>query len=376
MGLFDGYGEDGAGTVADLARLIQSPIILVVNAARMTQSIAPVVKGFQHFDPQTAIAGVILNNVSGSRHRERLTRAVETYCGIPVIGVLPKSKLPFIGERHLGLVPTGESPIAVSVLDTLTAMGEDCLDLQGIEEIARRAPRLITEKTIAGPRRVHPCRIGVIRDKAFGFYYPENLDALRAEGGDLIFLDALADTSLPGLDGLYIGGGFPELYASDLEANRGFRVEIARRIEGGMPVYAECAGLMYLCKAITWKDRSYEMVGAIPANVELSDRPQGHGYVEVEVTPENPLLDAGSVIRGHEFHHSRLIPLADLTYGYRIRRGHGVDGTVDGICYANVFAAYTHLHALGTTTWAKRFVAFAAMQACSGFSEAASVEGG
>ena len=201
--------------------------------------------------------------------------------------------------------------------------------------------------TASGPRRVNPCRIGIIRDRAFSFYYPENLDALRAEGGELVFIDTLADTRLPHLDGLYIGGGFPELYTSELEANRDLRMEIAHRVDDGMPVYAECAGLMYLCKSITWRGRTYEMVGTIPADVELVDRPQGHGYVEVEVTPENPLFDAGSVLRGHEFHHSRLIPRTDLTYGYRVRRGHGIDGTVDGVCCGNVFAAYTHLHALG-----------------------------
>ncbi len=363
MGLFDGYGEDGAGTVADLAHLIEAPIILVVNAARMTQSIAPMVKGFQHFEPQTAITGVILNNVSGPRHRERLTRAVETYCGIPVLGILPKRKLPLIGERHLGLIPTEESPTANAILDTLAAMGEQYLNLEAIEEVARRAPQLAIQRTASGPRRVHPCRIGVIRDRAFSFYYPENLDALRAEGGEIVFIDSLVDTRLPWLDGLYIGGGFPEIYASELEANRDLRMEIAHRVDDGMPVYAECAGLMYLCKSIVWRGRTYEMVGTIPADVELVDRPQGHGYVEVEVTPENPLFDAGSVLRGHEFHHSMLIPRTDLTYGYRVRRGHGIDGTVDGVCCGNVFAAYTHLHALGAETWAKRFVAISTMQA-------------
>jgi cobyrinic acid a,c-diamide synthase len=373
MGLFDGYGEDRAGTVADLAHLIEAPIILVVNAARMTQSIAPMVKGFQHFEPQTAIAGVVLNNVSGPRHREKLTRAVEIYCGIPVLGILPKRKLPLIGERHLGLIPTEESPSATAILDTLAAMGEQYMNLEGIEEVARRAPQLAIQGTVSGPRRIHPCRIGVIRDRAFSFYYPENLDALRAEGGELVFIDTLADTRLPYLDGLYIGGGFPELYAAELEANRGLRMEIAHRVEGGMPVYAECAGLMYLCKSIVWRGRTYEMVGTIPADLELVDRPLGHGYVEVEVTPENPLFDAGSVLRGHEFHHSRLIPRTDLTYGYRVRRGHGIDGTVDGVCYGNVFAAYTHLHALGTPVWAKRFVAFAAMRVSSSVGEIVSV---
>jgi cobyrinic acid a,c-diamide synthase len=365
MGLFDGYRENRGGTVADLAHLIEAPIILVVNTTRMTQSVAPTIKGFQHFEPGTSIKGVILNNVSGPRHREKLMKSVEMYCGIPVVGVLPRNKLTAIGERHLGLVPAQESPAAIDVLEELASLGEQYLDLERIMNIAHDAPEIAYTPSSSGPKRVHPCKIGVIKDKAFSFYYSENLDALRSEGAELVFIDTMTDTRLPLLDALYIGGGFPELYAAELESNRALRMEIAHGIENGMFVYAECAGLMFLCKSIRWRGQSYEMVGAIPADVELIDRPQGHGYIEVEATPDNPFFESGSTLKGHEFHHSKLIPSAGLKYGYKVLRGQGIDGDVDGVCYGNVFAAYTHLHALGATSWAARFVASAVIQEAS-----------
>ncbi len=167
----------------------------------------------------------------------------------------------------------------------------------------------------------------MIADRAFSFYYPENLEALREAGADIVLIDALSDQALPEIDGLYIGGGFPELYAAELEANERLRRDIARRIEDGLPTYAECAGLMYLSRAIRWQDRRYEMVGVVPAEVEISKRPQGHGYVEMEVVVDNPWFPTGLVLHGHEFHHSRLVAAGPpLTTAYKILRGHGIDG--------------------------------------------------
>ena len=359
MGLFDGYGNDGKGTVAELARLLRAPIILVINAARMTRSVAAMVSGYQHFEPDTPIAGVILNNVSGARHREKLTQAIETHCAIPVLGAIPKDARLAISERHLGLVPSVEDPQSQAVLDTISQITEPHLDLDGLLAIARQAPAHTIEASRADEPHDVRCRIAVVRDRAFSFYYPENLQALQAAGAELVFVDSLRDTRLPDAQGLYIGGGFPELYAAELQANQGLRADIGARVEDGLAVYAECAGLMYLCRAISWQGRRYEMVGVIPAEVELSQRPQGHGYVEIEATDENPLFKQGTVIRGHEFHHSKLIPLGNLKFGYKLRRGHGIDGNVDGVCYKNLFAAYTHLHALGTRAWAAKFVALA-----------------
>jgi cobyrinic acid a,c-diamide synthase len=362
MGLFDGYADDGKGTVAELARVLRTPIILVINAARMTRSVAAMVSGYQHFEPGTPIGGVILNNVSGPRHRDKLTTAIETHCGIPVLGVIPKDARLAITERHLGLVPSTEDPQSQVVLDTISTVTENHLELDAILALARNAPAHTMESIRADEHRAVCCRIGVIRDPAFSFYYPENLQALEASGAELIFIDSLSDVRLPDVHGLYIGGGFPELYAAELQANHWLRTDIKARAENGLLIYAECAGLMYLCHGISWQGRRYEMAGVIPAEVELSHRPQGHGYVEAEATAEHPLFEKGTLIRGHEFHHSKLSSQGNLRFGYRLRRGHGIDGSADGVCYKNLFAAYTHLHALGTPAWATGLVSLATKQ--------------
>jgi cobyrinic acid a,c-diamide synthase len=209
--------------------------------------------------------------------------------------------------------------------------------------------------------------MGVIRDRAFNFYYPENLEALEQAGAELVYLDALNDPGLPALDGLVIGGGFPEMFLGDLERNASFRQELFQAIEAGLPVYAECGGLMYLCRAITWGERRAEMVGALPFEVEMEPRPQGHGYAAAEVKAPNPFFPVGSQLRGHEFHHSRLrqIPAASqptVYPAYRLLRGSGLTGSrtrgepEDGLVYRNVLASYIHLHAGGSPDWAPGLV--------------------
>lgn len=198
-------------------------------------------------------------------------------------------------------------------------------------------------------------------DPVFSFYYPDNLEALSLAGAELVFINSLQHR-LPEIDGLYLGGGFPEFFLESLEANRELRHDIADAVEDGLPVYAECAGLMYLCQGIRWQGRYHEMVGAIPAEVEIAHRPRGHGYVVAEVTAENPLFPVGLTLRGHEFHHSKLVKSDGLKFAYRMRRGRGVDGKVDGVIYKNVFAAYTHLHALGVPQWAEAFVSLASQE--------------
>jgi cobyrinic acid a,c-diamide synthase len=201
----------------------------------------------------------------------------------------------------------------------------------------------------------------VIFDQVFNFYYPENLEGLRQWGADLIFINSLQDR-LPQVDGLYIGGGFPEFFLEKLEKNKELRQELWKAIEQGLPVYAECAGLMYLSQKIHWQGRSYEMVGAIPAEVQVSEKPEGHGYVIAEIMDENPLFPIGLTIRGHEFHHSKVSLKKGVKFAYQIRRGYGIDGQRDGVLYKNIFAAYTHLHALGTPRWAEAFVSLAAKE--------------
>jgi cobyrinic acid a,c-diamide synthase len=392
MGLYDGL--DSYGTTAEIACLLNLPILLVVNTSRMTTSIAAMVKGYQLFQTDVKIAGVILNYVSGRRHEEKLRGAVEQHCGIPVVGSIPRDPDLQIAERHLGLIPSLESDGATSLIERIGKKLEPHLDLerilaiakefrparravakavsvneafQGREAMARRRPLPFPSEDRNEEREDQPikARIGVMRDRAFNFYYPENLEALKKEGAQLLFINSFVDR-LPEVDGLYIGGGFPEFFLEYLEKNRELREDIARAIEEGLPVYAECAGLMYLSRKIHWQGRSYEMVGIIPAEVQISEKPEGHGYVTTEVIDENPLFPVGLSIRGHEFHHSKVSMMNGVKFAYQIKRGHGIDGKMDGVLYKNMFAAYTHLHALGTPCWAEAFVSLAAKEGKSG----------
>jgi cobyrinic acid a,c-diamide synthase len=376
MGLYDGL--DTQGTTAEIARLLNIPVVLLVNTSRMTSSIAAMVMGYQHFQPETNIAGVLLNYVSGIRHENKLRNAVEKYCKIPVVGSIPRDEGLRVTERHLGLIPSSESNESELTIERIGRKLESRLDLDQILTIARNTkapqvsfPLLKKEKIkksslpfkerdrVRGTARTQKVRIGIIRDRAFNFYYPENLEALAMEGAELLFIDSFKDP-LPKVDGLYIGGGFPEFFLEKLEKNKELRQELWKAIEQGLPVYAECAGLMYLSQKIHWEGRSYEMVGAIPAEVRISERPEGHGYVIAEIMDENPLFPVGLTIRGHEFHHSKVSIEKGVKFAYQIRRGYGIDGKRDGVLYKNIFAAYTHLHALGTPSWAKAFVSLAA----------------
>jgi cobyrinic acid a,c-diamide synthase len=361
MGLYDGLDSAGWGSTAHLARLLNVPIILVVNAARMTGSIAAMVMGYQHFQPDVKIAAVILNNVSGSRHERKLTTAVEQYCHIPVVGSIPRDTDLSVKERHLGLIPFPEAEKPESTIELICRKLEPHLNIDGILTIARSFEITPVISLTGFKNKASLARVGVMLDRVFNFYYPENLEALSRAGADLVFIDSLQER-LPEIDGLYIGGGFPELFLKELEANRSLRLDIANAIEDGLPVYAECAGLMYLCRGISWHGQRHEMVGIIPAEVDLSVRPQGHGYVEAEVIQENPYFPIGLTLRGHEFHHSKLLKLGNVKYAYRIRRGHGIDGAVDGIIYKNAFAAYTHIHALSIPEWAEAFVSLASQE--------------
>jgi len=362
MGLFDGVDLEGSGSTAEIAKAIEAPVVLVVDATRMTRSVAAMVSGYQHFDPEVHVAGVILNKVAARpRHEQMLRAAVERYCGIPVLGVIPKGQRMDIPDRHLGLVPAEESDELASAIDEAGLSAGACLDLSAIIETARSAAPLAIEPSgPAGPVSAGPrVKVAVFMDRAFSFYYPENLEALAAAGAEIVRVNSLSDTCLPDVDAAYIGGGFPEVLAAGLAANQALRNDLRGRIEAGLPVYAECGGLMYLGRKISWRGGEYPMVGALPFDVVMTDRPQGHGYITLQVQNESPYFNAGEEIKGHEFHHSRVENLdrEQIRYAFRVTRGSGLDGRHDGIIYKNVLACYTHLHALATPQWARRLVA-------------------
>jgi cobyrinic acid a,c-diamide synthase len=372
MGLYDSPLEDGEGSSAWLARELQVPVILVVNCSRMTRSAAAMVCGYINFEPGTPVAGVILNHVGNPRHEQTIVKAVEHHCGIPVLGAIPRDDRLVIRERHLGIVPLQEQAEAVTMIDRIGAVLRQYADIDRILEIARGSHRLprfarnddgdpvIASSAATKQSSMSPVKIGVLADKAFSFYYPENLNALQQNGAQLIYIDSFRDNHLPAVDALYIGGGFPELYAAELEANSGLRRDISEGVESGMPVYAECAGLMYLCRSVIRGGRAYGMCGVIPADAAIEKKPQGHGYVSAEVTGRNPYFPAGTLLRGHEFHYSRLLNVGRTRYAYRMTRGYGMDGKNDGFIYKNVLASYMHLHASGVPSWAVNFVGLAA----------------
>ena len=358
-GLFDSFDESGVGSTAAVARTLEAPILLVVNATRIGRSAAAIVHGCQTFEPGTHIAGVVLNNVAHGRHETRLRQAIESHCGIPVVGTLPRDEKLTIPDRHLGLVPRAEEDAHLSAITACQGAIERHLDLDSVLEIARSAPPLYSPAETGNPVAESPrIKIGVIRDRAFTFYYPANLEALEDAGAELVFIDAFQDTKLPQIEALYIGGGFPEMFMDELSANASLRADVRQAIENNLPVYAECGGLMYLSERIRWGEKSAEMVGALPCVVEMTAKPQGHGYVIAKVETKNPFFSPGTVLRGHEFHNSRLVEARrnSLLTTYQLSRGNGIGGSRDGIIYRNVLAAYTHLHSGGAPDWAPGLV--------------------
>ena len=358
-GLFDGISTDGSDSNAAMANLLGAPVVLVIDTRGITRGIAPLLHGYATFDPEVKIAGVILNQVGGSRHEAKLRNAVETYTDIPVLGAVGKSSDLVIDERHLGLMPSNEHDEAQLVITRIANAVADGVDLDRLIAVAETAPEIHGVPVEPAPP-VADVRIGVAKDAAFGFYYAADLEALRIAGAEIVWFDAINDTALPEVDGLFIGGGFPETMMGELEANVAMRRSVAAFADAGGVIYAECGGLMYLCRSIRWGDRRCEMAGIIPADVVMDSRPQGRGYVRIEETPAHPWprpAEEGSLVPAHEFHYSHLEQVdPGLRFAYRMHRGHGIDGENDGIVYRNVLAGYTHLRDIEGHHWAGRFV--------------------
>ncbi|OGB83425.1 MAG: hypothetical protein A2535_03065 [Burkholderiales bacterium RIFOXYD2_FULL_59_8] len=382
-GLYDGLALDGSNSNAALAQLLELPVVLVLDARGMTRGIAPLILGYQAFDARIRIAGVILNQLGGSRHEAKLRAVIEHYTNVSVLGAIAHDPQLALVERHLGLMPNQECDDAARHVQTIGQRITEQVDLGKIIELAHSAPALpgqpASTQTAAGavfanavaadavaaaPVAVsQPVRLGILRDKAFGFYYPDDLLALQAAGAELVPVNALQDSALPAVDGLFIGGGFPEVFMPELQANAALRSNIRRAIEADLPVYAECGGLMYLARTLRWKEQQVDMVGALPVDVLMHERPVGRGYVTLQTTFDAPWLTAtapaGQTLRGHEFHYSSLENVQPgLKFAYKVLRGHGIDGARDGVVYRNVLASYAHLRTGAGSDWAHQFVNF------------------
>jgi len=382
MGLFDGLDLAGTNSTAQLARLLGLPVVLLVDVTRMTRTAAAVVRGLVSFEQGISFGGVILNRVGTSRQERLVRQAVEGYAGLPVLGAIPRWPAAAVPDRHLGLIPAGERLrggrlAAQEAIEAAASAVEAGVDLDRLLEVgapiaaapdrvaaaagppgdgAGRVPGGVEEPAGESGDGEEPVAVGVVRDRVFSFYYPENLEALERAGARLVPIDSLSHSRLPPVAALYIGGGFPEVFARELEENVSLRTSLREAIAAGLPVYAECGGLMYLCRSISWRGSRHEMVGALPFDVEMAPSPRGHGYVEAEVVGPNPYFPQGSLLRAHEFHHSlpTTVPVENMVL--RLRRGTGWGQGYDGLLWGSVFASYLHVHALACPGWAPALV--------------------
>ncbi|MBI4677154.1 MAG: cobyrinate a,c-diamide synthase [Elusimicrobia bacterium] len=376
-GLFDGQDADGTHSTAALAGLLGAPVALVVCVQKMTRTTAALIRGCLSFPPRADIVGVILNKVAGRRHADIVSSAVTKACGLPVLGVIPRlgDDAALIPGRHLGLVTPAEWGLAMGCgggrhrlagLDArLLAVAGRHLDVEGLIAAAGKAAPLAggverrdPAETPSVKKRV---RIAYFKDRVFTFYYPENLEALAARGAELVGVSSLDDDSLPDADALYIGGGFPETHAERLAGNRPMMDSVRAASDAGLPIYAECGGLIYLSRSIVFQGVRHPMAGVFPVDLLMHPRPAGHGYTRARVDRPNPFFATGSEIKGHEFHYSapRLIPREARTC-LRVELGTGLGDRRDGLVHGNAMACFTHIHADGARDWAARMVSQAA----------------
>ncbi len=358
-GLYDGVDAEGSYSTAELSIFLNLPVLLVIDCTKTTRTVAAMVLGCQKLDPRVNIRGVVLNRIGSARHEKIIRQAVTEYTGLPVLGALQRMSNDVFPQRHLGVTPHQEHENADEIATMLADLAEKKLELDGIEhimaDIKKQRISSYTSNEITSLKKV---QIGVLKDSVFQFYYPDNLEALQKQGAEIVEINALTAKELPELDGLYIGGGFPETSAHQLSANQQFRDSVKMQIKAGLPVYAECGGLIYLGQSIVLGKKEYPLAGIFPVRFGLQKKPQAHGYTVLQVSKENPFYLPGMEIKGHEFRYSSVQDWqgnpADLVL--TMERGVGFKGGRDGLVYKNVLALYTHIHAAGTPQWASCFV--------------------
>jgi cobyrinic acid a,c-diamide synthase len=365
MGLYDGFGyDDETGSTAHVAKLLGAPVVLVLDARSMARSAAALALGYLHFDPALSLAGFIVNRVGSDRHGRGVAAAITQATGLPVFGWLPRDTALEIPERHLGLVPTAEPGRWQAFIATAAERVARHLDLEGLLRVARSAPRLVASgpplfPSTPGARPV----IAIARDEAFSFTYPDNVDLLQAAGAEIAYFSPLRDPRLPdGTSGIVLSGGFPELYAGPLSVNTDLRQALRQAHERGLPIYAECGGLMYLTQSITDLDgQKHPMMGLLPGRSVMTRR-LTLGYRQARAAASSWLLTAGEEIRGHEFHYSSWTDRpADLPPAYHLLLASGEgEPRPEGACLGSLWASYVHLH-----FWHKPELALRFVEACS-----------
>ncbi len=359
-GLFDGVNIEGAYSTAELSVELVLPVLLVVDCTKTTRTVAALVLGCQKLDPRVMIRGVVLNRLGTARHESIVRQSVEHYTGIPVVGAIPRSKTDFFPQRHLGVTPHQEHEDAEQTTGMVANMAHECLDLKKIENLMSDIEMHGTSKKPIDKESVtRTVRIGILKDAAFQFYYPDNLEALENEGAELVEINAMSAVNLPEIDALYIGGGFPETSARRLAENREFRQSVKEAAVSGLPIYAECGGLIYLGESIVLDGKEYPLAGVFPVRFGLHKKPQAHGYTELTVKGKTPFYKEGEMIKGHEFRYSTVLSWqgSSVDLALTMERGVGFLDSRDGLVFNNVLALYTHIHSLSTPQWAPNLVA-------------------
>lgn len=369
-GLFDGIDLEGRTSTAELAKLLNLPVLLVLDCTKSTRTMAALLLGCMHFDPGLTILGVVLNRVAGKRHENKVRDNIKQFCDLPVFGAVPKLSAKDFPERHMGLVPMEEHALATDSVAAAAKVARDYIDLDRlhracVEAASRVSPMTPLENTVRSVSTPSFSEgegdgpvIGIIKDSAFQFYYPDNLEALEACGAKLRYISPLKESVIPHVDAIYMGGGFPETHAPQLAANKGFRENLRILARQGLPIYAECGGFIFLGESLLLEGVSYAMAGVLPVHFGLSKRPVGHGYTQVKVVADNPYFKTGETIKGHEFRYSTVLDM-DQTQGtmaFAMERGKGILNKQDGFFRDNVFATYTHILASGTPAWAESII--------------------
>jgi len=358
-GLYDGIDVAGSTSTSELAKLLNLPVLLVLDCTKSTRTMAALLMGCMHFDPEVNICGVILNRIAGKRHEGKVRANIEKFCNIPIFGAVPKLKEKDFPERHMGLVTSEEHTFSGEAINAAVKVATDNIELDKLYDSVineyRRDSKTEYEINLRETKKKQdPITIGIIRDSAFQFYYPDNIDALENLGANIIFISPLTESSIPDCHAIYMGGGFPETHAPQLAKNISFREKLKELSLKGLPIYAECGGLIFLGKSILLNGVKYPMSGILPVKFGLSRRPQGHGYTKVEVVNENPFFKPGEILKGHEFRYSSILDIdyQDHEMAFKMERGKGILEKKDGFFKQNTFGTYTHIHALGTPSWA------------------------
>jgi cobyrinic acid a,c-diamide synthase len=362
MGLFDGKnGSAEIGSSAEIAKLLRLPVVLVVDAAKSARSVAAMVLGFEMFDAELRLAGLILNRVAGGTHYEMLREAIESSCTTRILGWLPLEPAIAIPERHLGLHGAAEQAAhsQQAAIDAFAALAAQHLNLDGLLELECGLEMAGVEPVlVATSASADVVRVGVPSDHAFSFYYEDNLDLLQEQGAEIVWFSPLTDASLPsGLDALYLGGGYPELHAEQLSGNRQMLEEVRAFAASGRPIYAECGGMLYLSEMLSVGEDSNAMAGVLPLSMQMTDRLVQFGYVTVEFTEDCLLGRKGTVVRGHSFHHSRIVSQGDVATNYHVQYSMSGKEEFEGFRQGNVLASYIHLHFRANPAIAENFVA-------------------